>query len=105
MEFCQQGDFFDLVCNYDDDTYRQSGLDREESPLTNLADAVDLVPEPFLWSVFWSLATAGLLMEKGELNPDAMETDDWDVIVHRDLKLSNGTSRHVKRASAHSTFL
>lgn len=45
------------------------------------------VPEPYLWHTFECLATAGLLMERGEMERNPLS--DWTPIVHRDLKLDN----------------
>lgn len=45
------------------------------------------LPEPFLWHVFECLANAGVLMERGELDRAGLE--DWDTILHLDLKTSN----------------
>ncbi|KAF2216108.1 hypothetical protein CERZMDRAFT_82148 [Cercospora zeae-maydis SCOH1-5] len=46
-----------------------------------------LLPEPFIWSLVESLATAGLLMERGELESNGILP--WDTIIHRDLKPGN----------------
>ncbi|KAI7120488.1 hypothetical protein KC337_g13852 [Hortaea werneckii] len=45
------------------------------------------LPEPFLWHVFESLAIAGLLMERGELDPGPISF--WEQILHLDYKCSN----------------
>lgn len=45
------------------------------------------LPEAFLWHVLKSLATAGLLMEKGELDDNPISS--WDLILHLDLKPAN----------------
>lgn len=45
------------------------------------------LPEPFLWHVFESLVIAGLLMERGELDPGPISF--WEQILHLDYKCSN----------------
>ncbi|KAI7325306.1 hypothetical protein KC315_g7996 [Hortaea werneckii] len=47
----------------------------------------DWLPEPFLWHVFESLVIAGLLMERGELDPGPLSF--WEQILHLDYKCSN----------------
>lgn len=90
MEFCPQGDLFDFCCGSKNDVYWEGADRRERFPDDDMGDFVELVPEPFLWSVFRSLTHAAILMERGTRL--AAEADkDWEVIVHRDLKLSNGT--------------
>ncbi|KAI7103571.1 hypothetical protein KC340_g3581 [Hortaea werneckii] len=85
MEFCPYGDLADLVLNSDYSRARQQldeqGHGKDHLPLW--------VPEPFIWSVFESLATAGLLMEKGELEAHPGEPHWWEEIIHRDFKLAN----------------
>ncbi|KAI7086039.1 hypothetical protein KC356_g5397 [Hortaea werneckii] len=49
--------------------------------------ARDWLPEPFLWHVFESLVIAGLLMERGELDPGPISF--WEQILHLDYKCSN----------------
>lgn len=46
-----------------------------------------IVPEPFLWSLLETLATAGVLMERGELESKGIVP--WFQIIHRDLKPGN----------------
>ncbi|CZT17512.1 uncharacterized protein RCC_03346 [Ramularia collo-cygni] len=88
MEFCPGGDLFDFCSGSKNDPYWDGAARRELFPNHDLRTTVRLVPEPFLWSVFLSLAAAGLLMEKGTLYEDGVD-DDWNLIVHRDLKISN----------------
>lgn len=46
------------------------------------------VPEPFVWFFFETLAKAGLLMERGDL--EQYRGDGfWKLVLHRDLKLEN----------------
>ncbi|KXS99122.1 hypothetical protein AC578_3532 [Pseudocercospora eumusae] len=45
------------------------------------------LPEPFLWAVFDSLVTAGLLMEGDHLPTETPPT--WDTVVHGDMKADN----------------
>lgn len=67
------------------------------SPFKALHDIVEAsklrdrhrVPEPFLWSVFERLTNACLLMERGSVN-DWSAVPDWQLIVHRDLRVANG---------------
>jgi hypothetical protein len=47
--------------------------------------------QPFVWNVFEDLVIAGLLLERGDLDPIAV-APGWDLIVHRDIKLGNGQS-------------
>ncbi|RMY03053.1 hypothetical protein D0868_07658 [Hortaea werneckii] len=49
--------------------------------------AREWLPEPFLWHVFESLVIAGLLMERGELDPGPISF--WEQILHLDYKCSN----------------
>lgn len=92
MEFCHQGDLYWFVTGTEtvNSPYIQGAVVREMNKDANVAGRVKLVPEPFIWSAFWSLATAGLLMERGKLDASEGPSDPWDVIVHRDLKLGNG---------------
>ncbi|SMR43755.1 unnamed protein product [Zymoseptoria tritici ST99CH_3D1] len=60
--------------------------ERYKSHSPRPAQRVDWIPEPFAWSVFEDLAVAGLLMERGDVDPGGSQ---WDTIVHRDLKGSN----------------
>ncbi|CAK1357714.1 unnamed protein product [Cercospora beticola] len=46
-----------------------------------------IVPEPFVWSLLETLATAGVLMERGELESKGIVP--WFQIIHRDLKPGN----------------
>ncbi|KAI6804518.1 hypothetical protein KC361_g86 [Hortaea werneckii] len=85
MEFCPYGDLADLVLNSDYWRARQPS-DGQGSGKDHLQP---WVPEPFIWSVFESLATAGLLMEKGELDAHPGEPHWWEEIIHRDFKLAN----------------
>ncbi|KXS99603.1 hypothetical protein AC579_5769 [Pseudocercospora musae] len=68
MEFCSGGDLWALFTNY---------WPRNQN----------FMPEPFLWAVFDSLVTAGLLMEGAHLR-DAARTI-WDEIIHGDMKPDN----------------
>ncbi|KAI7277669.1 hypothetical protein KC345_g6504 [Hortaea werneckii] len=84
MEFCPYGDLADLVLN--------SVYSRARQRLHEQGNGNNLplwIPEPFIWSVFESLATAGLLMEKGELDAHPGEPHWWEEIIHRDFKLAN----------------
>ncbi|KAI7588572.1 hypothetical protein KC346_g16985 [Hortaea werneckii] len=85
MEYCPYGDLADLVWNSVYSRARQR-LDEQEDGKRNLPL---WVPEPFIWSVFESLATAGLLMAKGELDANPGEPHWWEEIIHRDFKLAN----------------
>ncbi|SMR43754.1 unnamed protein product [Zymoseptoria tritici ST99CH_3D1] len=56
--------------------------------LSKLAEKAERPTEPFLWSVFEDLVTAAILLERGHLDTrDA--SPDWELIVHRDIKLGN----------------
>lgn len=45
-------------------------------------------PEPFVWFFFETLVTAGLLMERGDV--EQRDTKFWrSLILHRDVKLDN----------------
>lgn len=92
LEFCPRGDLFDFCCGEEEDPYSGGAHKRKMFPDNDWGTTVDLVPEPFLWSAFWSLASAGLLMERGRLEKDGENDEAWEVIIHRDLKLSNGMS-------------
>ncbi|KAI6839226.1 hypothetical protein KC340_g3017 [Hortaea werneckii] len=85
MEFCPYGDLADLAL---DSRYTRARrrLDKQEIVDQGLPP---WIPEPFIWSVFESLATAGLLMEKGELDAHPGEPYWWEEIIHRDFKLPN----------------
>ncbi|KJX96576.1 hypothetical protein TI39_contig613g00020 [Zymoseptoria brevis] len=56
--------------------------------LSKLAEKAKRPSEPFLWSVFEDLAIAATLFERGALDPQAAPPG-WELIVHRDIKLSN----------------
>ncbi|GAB1738859.1 hypothetical protein NU219Hw_g3643t1 [Hortaea werneckii] len=85
MEFCPYGDLGDLAFSPKYALARQ----RLNEPGRGNQDLPAWIPEPFIWSVFESLATAGLLMEKGELDAHPGEPHWWEEIIHRDFKLSN----------------
>ncbi|EME87101.1 uncharacterized protein MYCFIDRAFT_172767 [Pseudocercospora fijiensis CIRAD86] len=70
MEFCSGGDLQALSSNY---------WPRSLNP--------NFMPEPFLWAVFDSLVTAGLLMEGSHLRDAARPL--WDQIIHGDMKPDN----------------
>lgn len=60
----------------------------------NNTETGPLPPEPFVWSVFDSLADAGLLMERGRIRNgdpqiDALWDNSWNMIVHGDMKCDN----------------
>lgn len=94
LEFCHQGDLWELVVGTEDinSEYVEGFMMRSINGNENVADRVNLVPEPFIWSAALDLATAGLLMERGTLDSANTNSDPWSLIVHRDLKMSNGTS-------------
>ncbi|KAI7237272.1 hypothetical protein KC330_g3243 [Hortaea werneckii] len=85
MEFCPYGDLGDLALSPNYSLARQR-LNEQGNGNQNMPP---WIPEPFIWSVFESLATAGLLMEKGELDAHPGEPHWWEEIIHRDFKLSN----------------
>ncbi|KAI7706303.1 hypothetical protein KC353_g12332, partial [Hortaea werneckii] len=85
MEFCPYGDLGDLALSPNYALARQ----RLNEQGNGDQDLPPWIPEPFIWSVFESLATAGLLMEKGELDAHPGEPHWWEEIIHRDFKLSN----------------
>ncbi|KAI7156431.1 hypothetical protein KC349_g6347 [Hortaea werneckii] len=85
MEFCPNGDLGDLALSPNYALARQ----RLNEQGNGGQDLPPWIPEPFIWSVFESLATAGLLMEKGELEAHPGEPHWWEEIIHRDFKLSN----------------
>lgn len=92
LEFATRGDFFDLVCDNNNAPYWKSSAFRARFPEVDTKTSqyqIAMLPEPFLWSAFFSLATAGLLMERGELDAEQANTTTWESIVHRDLKLGN----------------
>ncbi|KAF7186650.1 G2-specific protein kinase nimA [Pseudocercospora fuligena] len=68
MEFCSGGDLSDLFKNH---------WPRNQN----------FMPESFLWAVFDSLVTAGLLMEGAHLRDTARTI--WDEIIHGDMKPDN----------------
>ena len=76
MEFCNYGDLFSLIINY-------SPLSNEDG---NILKERDFIPEPFIWKMFEDLVIAGILMERGDLEPT---TKRWGVIVHRDWRSQN----------------
>jgi hypothetical protein len=90
MEYCGVGDLFNLCL-------------AQSTPNTHHFPEVSPGPEklqrfqltfrmqPFVWSVFEDLVIAGLLLERGDLDPIAV-APGWDLIVHRDIKLGNGQS-------------
>ena len=85
MEFCPYGDLGDLALSPNYALARQ----RLNEQGNGDQDLPPWIPEPFIWSVFESLATAGLLMEKGELDAHPGEPYWWEQIIHRDFKLAN----------------
>ncbi|RMY01810.1 hypothetical protein D0867_11268 [Hortaea werneckii] len=85
MEFCPYGDLADLALS-SSYTRARHRLNKQGSGGGSLPP---WIPEPFIWSVFESLATAGLLMEKGELDAHPGEPYWWEEIIHRDFKLPN----------------
>ncbi|UJO24983.1 hypothetical protein CLAFUW4_14459 [Fulvia fulva] len=80
-EYCGHGDLHSLVKKY----WPARRLDPAEPEIPE--GQRDWIPEPFLWAVFESLATAGVLMLRGDLEPPMSRM--WESIVHGDLKLSN----------------
>lgn len=46
----------------------------------------DFLPEPFIWMVFDQLCTAGLLLQRGDLEPT---TKTWPLMLHRDIRTPN----------------
>ncbi|KAI7471891.1 hypothetical protein KC351_g11944 [Hortaea werneckii] len=84
MEYCPYGDLADLVL---DSVYSRARQRLHEQGTGN--NSLLWIPEPFIWSVFESLATAGLLMAKGELDANPGEPHWWEEIIHRDFKLAN----------------
>ncbi|KAK4541905.1 hypothetical protein LTR36_007269 [Oleoguttula mirabilis] len=85
LEFCPYGDLFDYTMG-SPLSYAQSRRGTTESLKAGIPQ---WLPESFLWHTFESLATAGMLMEKGELDAAPTEPAWWDLIVHRDIKVSN----------------
>lgn len=85
MEYCPHGDGWDgLSQRY----YAGNHGDRTRLCYQDYSRNYDLIPEPFLWSVFLSLVRAGILMERGSL--DKRNADpNWACIVHRDIKSCN----------------
>lgn len=59
-------------------------------------DEQDWLPEPFVWSVFESLAKVGLLMHRGTVpqsadnQPNAAGETPFSQIIHMDIKPANG---------------
>lgn len=75
MEFCNYGDLWGLIENY--------------TPKVDAAFNISkrgFIPEPFLWKLFEDVVIAGILMERGDLEPT---TKPWGVIVHRDWRSEN----------------
>lgn len=75
MEFCPLGDSFNLQALY----VNGRNLWDDSTP--------SWMPEPFLWHAFEYLATAGALMEQGEMKRDPLTS--WTPIIHRDTKAEN----------------
>ncbi|GAB1728003.1 hypothetical protein NU195Hw_g2968t1 [Hortaea werneckii] len=84
MEFCPYGDLLDFVL---DSVYSRARQRLHEQGNGNNSPL--WIPEPFIWSVFENLATAGVLMERGELDAHPGEPHWWEEIIHRDFKLAN----------------
>lgn len=80
LEYCSNGDLWELIQSY----HRKRTLSRDVGPGL---EGPECIPEPFIWHTFECLATAGLLLECGELNADPISA--WDLVVHRDFKLAN----------------
>lgn len=59
------------------------------------------VPEPFVWFFFETLAKAGLLMDRGDLEQHRGD-GFWKLILHRDIKLPN--SRAARLSGIHDSF-
>ncbi|KAI7543006.1 hypothetical protein KC331_g7642 [Hortaea werneckii] len=85
MEFCPYGDLADLALS---SRYTRARRRLDKQGIVDMVSPL-WIPEPFIWSVFESLATAGLLMEKGELDAHPGEPYWWEEIIHRDFKLPN----------------
>ncbi|KAK4541906.1 hypothetical protein LTR36_007270 [Oleoguttula mirabilis] len=77
LEFCASGTLWDSISGY---------LERRNADDPRNRGQPAWLPEAFLWHTFECLATAGLLMGNGGLEP---RISAWDVIVHRDYKLAN----------------
>lgn len=120
-EYCPGGDLYDLTIT---DLHDESSRLRyysfptvnlcapESVAMTQAAEAIltpgqltalaafrsanpPMVPEPFVWYVVEALATAGLLMELGELDTGGIAP--WEQIVHCDFKHENGKRIIVAR--------
>ncbi|KAK5111594.1 hypothetical protein LTR85_011823 [Meristemomyces frigidus] len=86
LEFCPYGDLYDFLGLDGRHGYQ---LSRESNEGSLAAGFPARVPEPYIWHTFELMATAGMLMEKGELDPEPMEIAFRDLIAHRDYKVSN----------------
>ncbi|SMR43790.1 unnamed protein product [Zymoseptoria tritici ST99CH_3D1] len=85
LEYCPHDDMFELL---NVRTYLIDSMKRKQTPDIVIPNAA-LYPEPFAWYTFWTLAIAGILMERGALTKDGPAHSNWSTIVHRDIKLSN----------------
>jgi hypothetical protein len=66
-------------------TVEQGADEREEEE----EEQVCAIPEPFLWYVLECLTFACLLLERGSADANTTKEDNWQQIVHRDIKLDN----------------
>lgn len=58
------------------------------------------IPEPFMWFFFETLAKAGILMERGDL--EKRGGGYWQLINHRDVKHAN--SKVILQRTAYSVI-
>lgn len=87
MEYCPHGDMYDVIRGRYK-AAKQGNRLRLGNTYNDFSPLIDLVPEPFIWSTFLSLVTAGILMERGSLDKRTADPS-WDCIVHRDIKAEN----------------
>ncbi|KAM3424959.1 hypothetical protein BST61_g6930 [Cercospora zeina] len=87
LEFCPFGDAFE---HYNGGYGYRVAKQRKrfERPWEDHSKEYRLYPEPFCWAAFLNLVTAGILMERGQLQKTGADPN-WPVIVHRDFKLDN----------------
>lgn len=75
MDYCGHGNLEDFIEKY--------------MPPARPGYVPGLVPEPFLWRVFDSLARIGVAMERGHVNINKDPLAGFREVIHRDLKPRN----------------
>lgn len=73
LEWCDYGDLYDLSRKYT--PYK----DRGGIPRPPTVAEQDWIPEPFIWACALQLVNAGMLMQRGAINPN--QPPDWSEIM------------------------